>query len=64
MPTSALKNMLENVSQSNLPSESLEEVEDSYKESEFYSPIKNKKLEDQLSYSQRTSSEFNQGLSS
>lgn len=56
--------MLENVSQSNLPSESLEEVEDSYKESEFYSPIKNKKLEDQLSYSQRTSSEFNQGLSS
>lgn len=52
--------MMENVPKSSLPSESLEEVEDSYKESEYYSPIK-KKLEDQISYI--TSSEYN-GLSS
>jgi hypothetical protein len=37
--------MMENVPNFYLPSESLEEVEYSYKESEFYSPIK-KKFED------------------
>jgi hypothetical protein len=45
VPNPIIKNMIENVTNSYLPSESLEEVEDSYKESEFYSPIK-KRFED------------------